>query len=269
MIDMHTHSEYSHDSVCKTEDMYFAQKEQGTRFFAVTDHFDTHSYQDYDIFGPIRKSVETVKKLNQQYNTDGCILAGIEISEGFWHPEIYKKAMEAASYDVVIGSVHLVRHPNMDTAYSQIDFSHVSQDRIAQFLHTYFNDVFHMATQLDFDILAHLTCPLRYICGKYHKTVNLADYENKIKNILELIIRRGIALEVNTSSWNLLGDFMPPKNILEMYYHMGGERITLGSDAHVAEQAANCFDIAITELKQIGFRHIYYYQKRKPYAVAI
>ena len=51
----------------------------------------------------------------------------------------------------------------------------------------------------DFDILAHLTCPLRYINGKYAMDVDCKMYENKIKSILERIIERKIALEINSS----------------------------------------------------------------------
>ena len=62
---------------------------------------------------------------------------------------------------------------------------------------------------MDFDILAHLTCPLRYIKGKYGIEVDITVFEEKISEILTLIIKREIALEVNTSSFDLLNDFMP------------------------------------------------------------
>lgn len=45
--------------------------------------------------------------------------------------------------------------------------------------------------------------------------------------------------------------------------------ITLGSDAHAGNQASKHFDKAIEVIKQIGFPHIYYYKKRKPYAVEV
>ena len=44
----------------------------------------------------------------------------------------------------------------------------------------------------------------------------------KIDAILKTIINRGIALEVNTSSFDLLGDFMPSADLLKRYYDMGG-----------------------------------------------
>ena len=107
---MHTHSENSHDSVCRIEEMCASQINKGTKIFAVTDHFDTASFMDYDVFTPIKNACETVERLNEANMEDALILRGIEISEGFWYPEICEKAINMTDYDVVIGSVHLVKY---------------------------------------------------------------------------------------------------------------------------------------------------------------
>ena len=83
------------------------------------------------------------------------------------------------------------------------------------------------------------------------------------------IIKKGIALEVNTSAYEVLNDFMPSAEILKKYYAMGGYLITLGSDAHIAKDAAMHFDKAIQILKTIGFSHIFYYKNRKPMQITI
>lgn len=267
--DMHTHSGNSHDSVCKIEDMYFSQIGKGTGIFAVTDHFDTASFNEYDVFAPIKTAAETVKKLNKKYGDKHLILSGIEISEGFWHPQIYKKAINLLEYDVVIGSVHLVQYKDLTYAYSKIDFSKLDKNTIIEYVDAYFDDVLTMTEAIDFDILAHLTCPLRYIKGKYKIDIDLSYYEKKIDRILRKIIQKGIALEVNTSSFDVLGTFMPPADILKKYYDMGGYLITLGSDAHVAKDASKHFDEAIAEIKKIGFENIYYYKNRKPFQITI
>ena len=64
MVDLHTHSEFSHDSVCKIEDMCLAQIARGTKVMAVTDHCDGWFFTERDVFAPIRQSVETVKALD-------------------------------------------------------------------------------------------------------------------------------------------------------------------------------------------------------------
>ena len=267
IADMHTHSESSHDSVCKTEDMLKKEIDNGTELFAVTDHFDTASFKDYDVFSPIEKAYKTVRALEEKYGNK--LLAGIEISEGFWHPDIYMKAKTLVDYDVVIGSVHLVRYKNLDYAYSRIDFSSLSKDIILEYLDAYFDDIITMIDTVDFDILAHLTCPLRYINWKYNIGIDISHFENKIEYILQQIIQKGIALEVNTSSFDLLNDFLPPIDILKKYFDMGGYLITLGSDAHVSEDASKHFDEALASLKAVGFKNIFYYKKRNLYQITI
>lgn len=269
IADMHTHSENSHDSVCKIEDMYLSQLKNGTEIFAVTDHFDTTSFLYNDVFTPIKTANAAVKELNRKYGNKHSILLGIEIGESFWYPEIYKKAIELADYDVVIGSVHLVKYKDLTMAYSQIDFSKLTKAEIIKYLDAYFDDMITMIEFADFDILAHLTCPLRYINGKYKIGIDISYYDKKIVKILEMIIQKKIALEVNTSSFYMLNDFMPTTDILKKYYDMNGYLITLGSDAHTCENASVNFSKAIKTLKEIGFKNIYYYKNRKPYQITI
>ena len=269
IADMHTHSENSHDSVCKIEDMYLSEIDKGTNVFAVTDHFDTASYDKYDVFTPIKIAEKTVQELNKKYGGNHLIVSGIEISEGFWHPEIYKKAMDMLDYDVVIGSVHLVKYKDLTSAYSGIDFGKLKKDTIVEYIDAYFDDVLTMTETTDFDILSHLTCPLRYIKGKYNIDIDMSRYEEKIEQILKLIIQKGIALEVNASSFDTLGTFMPSADILKKYYDLGGYLLTIGSDAHIAKDASKRFNEVIKELKEIGFENIFYYVKRKQMQITI
>lgn len=267
--DMHTHSEFSHDSICRMEDMCAAQLERGTRIFAVTDHFDSCSADSYDVFTPIRRSYETVQRLNDGADGAYRILAGIEIGESFRCPQVYEKVRNLVPFDVVIGSVHLVEHRGEVKAYSKTDFSAFSMGETEDYLGRYFEDMRKMIDFLDFDILAHLTCPLRYITGKYGIKADLSCFDGQIRQILERIIEKGIALEVNTSSLDHFGELMPSGEILRTYYALGGRRITLGSDAHVAERASMGFEAAAECLGEIGFSRICYYQNRIPRAISL
>ena len=260
IADMHTHSEYSHDSVCPIEDMCIAQIQKGTDVMAVTDHADIFMHSTYDIYEPIRKSFEKVKNLREKYGDKILILSGVEISEGFWAPEQSKRMKELCDYDVIIGSV---RYEGLTIAYSKIDFSKLTKEQVYSYLDTYFDDVLKLIEAEDFDILAHLTCPLRYITGKYKIEINLDLYNEKIEKILSRIISRKIALEINTSSFDALNDFMPPGHIIKKYFNMGGRLLTLGSDAHVAENASLNFHRAVEFIKEIGFDKLCYFQNRK------
>ncbi len=267
IADMHTHSRQSHDSQCKIEDMYRAQIARGTEIFAVTNHVDVSYVDQWDIFSGIPAARAEIDEISLP---DGHkILFGIEISESFWNEPVAQKALTLLPYDVIIGSVHSVRLKGYDTAYSWMDFSVLPQQTIRAFLDAYFDDVLTLLDTTDFDILAHLTCPLRYINGKYGKNISLAPYQAKIEKILKRVIGRGVALEVNSSSLSLLGVPMPDRSILQQYYDMGGKLITLGSDAHSHENASFAFEDIIAMLKDIGFDSIYYYENRKPTALPI
>lgn len=140
---------------------------------------------------------------------------------------------------------------------------------VLDYLDAYFDDVLTMLETMDMDVLAHLTCPLRYINGKNRMGLDIERYSRKIDRILKTIIEKGIALEVNTSSVELLFDVMPSQEILGRYHHMGGTLLTLRSDAHRAEDASRDFEKALDALRRIGFEHIYYYVKRKPYPIKL
>ena len=167
IADMHTHSVNSHDSVCEIEDMCLMQIKRGTNIFAVTDHCDVYSYNDYDIYTPIRNSADTVRALNKKYDGKCLILSGVEISEGFWHKSEYEKTHNLLPYDVILDSVNCVKYKDLEKPYSGIDFSRFTTEQIYSYLDCYFNDMLEMLSTTDFDVLTHITCPLRYITGKY------------------------------------------------------------------------------------------------------
>ena len=269
LADMHTHSENSHDSSCKIEVMLLSELQKGTEIFAVTDHFETSIHAKQDIFTPIKNACETATLLNRKYEGKALVLAGIEISEGFWHPDVCKQASKMADFDVIIGSVHHVKHKDLIMPTSQIDFKSLGKETSEMYLDSYFNDVLTMLESVDFDVLAHLTYPLRYINGKYGVGVSLDSYREKIDRILKKTVERNIALEINTSSYSILGEFMPSTDIIKKYLSLGGKLITLGSDAHIKENASAHFSAATDFLKEIGINEIYYYKNRKPQSIKL
>jgi histidinol-phosphatase (PHP family) len=113
--------------------------------------------------------------------------------------------------------------------------------------------------------MSHLTVPFRYIIGKAHKSIDISRYMPMIKKILRFMIDRGIALEVNSSGigsgYSVL---LPSEEFIKLYRDMGGYLITLASDAHTADKAANAFPETIALLKRLGFPHIYRFENRIP-----
>ena len=90
-----------------------------------------------------------------------------------------------------------------------------------------------MAEWGQFDVLAHITYPLRYIIGDYGREINLDRFQPLIDKLFYTIIRKGIVLEVNTSGLRQkINATLPDEELLRRYYGLGGRLVTIGSDAH-------------------------------------
>ncbi len=269
IVDMHTHSEHSHDSVCPIVDMAESQKNNKISAFAVTDHCDIEYFETQDLERIIGDSVLDADKNNFQFE-DIEILKGVEIGEGFWHKEVTEKIVSMGKYDVIIGSIHAVKFEGYEMPYSQMNFADMEKDTAEKYFDKYLDDMIYMIENTEFDVLAHLTCPLRYINGKYGLNIDCKDHKEKITSILRLIIEKNAALEVNTScKGSSYDEFMPEEWIVAIYKELGGERITLGSDAHIAKNASHAFADAVEMLKRQGFDKAYYYKNRIAYSYKI
>lgn len=268
--DMHTHSESSHDSECPVTEMAKIAKKRGLNGFAVTDHCDIEHCQTIDINKVIDHSVAAAAAAAKDCGIE--ILKGVEMGEAFWFPESAKEILDRYDFDVVIGSVHAVKFDGYEMPYSIIDFAEAGTEMTRKYLDKYFDDMLTMLRECDFDVLAHLTCPLRYINGKYGLGIDAAQYSEKIEKILKEIIARKISLEINTScvyKGSTYCEFMPERWIVEKYRAMGGYLITMGSDAHISQNSANSFDLLYNMIREIGFENIYYYKNRRAIACAV
>jgi histidinol phosphate phosphatase hisJ family len=97
-----------------------------------------------------------------------------------------------------------------------------------------------------------------------HGNYSFDDYEEIIEKILKEVISRGIGLEINGSGYlNKVGEPYPSKKILNFYRNLGGEVMTVGSDSHFCENLARHNIKMINLLKEIGFKYIFTYEKRK------
>jgi len=262
--DMHTHTKYSHDSRCEVTDLCRQEIQKGMNMVAITDHCDIQYKENIDLMANAGRSYEAAKEADHRFGTELKVLTGIELGEGIWFPEECERIANAFDFDVRIGAVHAVRYREYTMPYSQIDFSEFQPEEIAEYIHVYLDDVMESLRLLDYDILAHLMNPVKYIEKTAGISVQLSQFDDKISEILQYIIKHGMALEVNTAA--LQTDYqglMPGKEILQKYREMGGYLITLGSDAHIAENGAKGFEEAVSLLKELGFRKLFYYEGRK------
>ena len=67
-----------------------------------------------------------------------------------------------------------------------------------------------------------------------------------------------------TADQFLYGEPLPPEYMLRMYRELGGDLITVGSDAHKPGQMNDGLEQGMALLQRCGFRYVTLYQNRKP-----
>lgn len=254
MFDLHIHTLHSPDSNQTLDEICTQAVKIGLEGIAICDHADTWFAENLHTEEAIRCCIADVKEAQKRYGSKLTILQGLEMAEYLDDPEIAEKILSVGKFDVILGSVHSVRFETIADSYSRIDFSSTPMETIHQFLSEYFYHMAQMIEKTDFDVLTHLTCPLRYINGKYHRNADIMRHRNEIFPIFEQIIQKDIALEVNTSGFD--GDFaklMPDLKLIQTYKEMGGKRITLASDAHIPPNIGKGFAETAAVLQNIGF----------------
>jgi histidinol-phosphatase (PHP family) len=82
---------------------------------------------------------------------------------------------------------------------------------------------------------------------------------------LSHLIEEGKGIEVNTGGFRSgLKEPNPCVDIIKRYQELGGEIITIGSDAHKPEDIASDFDKVCEILKDCGFKYYCVFGSRLP-----
>ena len=224
VTDFHVHTEMSCDSEAKISEYIDIAKRKKVDAVCFTDHVDFNLIDEgYHYYNP-DNFFDYYSKFCSDPDIGVDIHAGIEFSE----PHLYGNELEKLKkypYDFIIGSVHYVG----DLFPSQ---TVREQYTAKEFYELYWKEVYKCVLFGGFDCLGHIDFPKRYYGELYYQ-------EELIREIFQIMLQKNIILEINTSSLRKgLTTTMPSDELLEIYKHCGGNYITIGSDAHVAEDLA-------------------------------
>ncbi|MBQ7216093.1 MAG: histidinol phosphate phosphatase, partial [Synergistaceae bacterium] len=113
-----------------------------------------------------------------------------------------------------------------------------------------------------YSVLAHLDLMVRYDPQGVYPFAKVKDI---VAEILRTAIQNGKGIELNTSSWRYgLTDTTPSRDILKLYRDLGGEILTLGSDAHNPKYLAAHFDEGREILRSLGYTKFCTFEKMRP-----
>jgi len=258
IIDHHVHTQFSPDSKAKMEGLIDRAKTLGLKGVMFTDHVDFDSPEipfreitDYHKYG------EIIAEL-QEKNKDIEILTGVEIGYQSHLPERLRSFLASYPFDFVICSLH---------SYDGLDF-YSGDFFIGKEQHEAYDEYFQIVKKSvenyhDFDVYGHLDHIYR--CGNYPKKVlHYADYKEVIDEILKILIQNGKGIELNTSGLRRGLAMFPGIDILRRYKNLGGEIITIGSDAHRNQDLHANFQDAVDLLRDLGFKAIAQFRQRRP-----
>jgi len=261
--DIHNHSEHSFDGKFPVERMCRAAGEQGIDVFAITDHFEANEWGKRDYVTAISQSYSDIAE--QKSRQSLILLAGIELGQQLEGPEGAAWLLSHFSWDLVIGSLH---NTSGDEDFYYMDFSQMTAGEVEAAFYKYYLELLEMAEKGDFDTLAHITYPYRYLNKAREKRdipLSPERFDQEADRIFEALISRGKALELNTGSiMRSKEDWELNRKYLKRYRALGGEYVTVGSDAHSPEHVGRGLREAESLLREAGFSRTVYYVNRQP-----
>jgi len=250
MVDYHMHSILS-DGQDSYEDMIRTAISKGLDEIGFSDHVCLKPVDWAIRMEDIPVMTRQMLDLKAEYKDQIQIRYGIEVDYFPGYENELKDLIDSIPVDYVIGSVHFIGDWNFDTDQSL--YGKWSNDKLYE---KYFALVQKAAQSGLFDTIGHIDIIKKF--RVYPETNQDKLFEDTIKIIKE----HNLVVELNTGGMDRpCAEFTPGSKLLEMCYNHHVP-VTLGSDAHRAEQIARHYEGATTLLSHIGYTEIVGFNKR-------
>ena len=257
--DFHLHSFFSGDSDTAPELIAETALQRGLSAICFTDHYDAdYPYEDVCFELDTKACLERIAGLRSAYEGRIEIGSGVELGLQPHLGALYRSYTGRFPFDFVIGSTHLV--DGKDPYYASFWEGCAPKDGIRRFLEVTLEN---MKAFDDFDVYGHLDYIVRY-APLEPRSFFYEDYGELMDEILKFLISHGKGIEVNTGGYKAgLGCPNPCPEVIRRYRELGGEIVTMGSDAHTAEYVGSFMEEAREILRDCGFRYFALFKGRK------
>ncbi len=277
-MDCHTHTDISPDSDAPVREMLQSARNQGISVYAVTDHIELCRYYSQCFYGAYPRNEEDFfnyaerweramtqnQVMKHMINQDMIFVSGIELGEPDADFPLAESLYKDVRLDFIIASLHEL--PDKLDFY----FLDYAQENIDSLLETYFSELLKIAEWGYFDVLGHITYPLRYIEGDAGIPVDMGKYVDCIAEIFKAVIRNGKGIELNTSGYRQsYGKPFPDESLLKLYRDLGGEILSFGSDAHKPEDVGGGIVQGVQLAKMCGFSKGCYFLNHEPHFIEL
>ncbi len=257
MFDFHIHSRVSKDGTGDPGKMALAARERGLKAICFTDHLD------YDPRGLLDADWAFDTEIyNAAY--DQLQIPGLEICHGAEfgmlpdNQDTLEADLQRRHFDFIIGSSHFIQgiDPYFPEFWDDRSVDQAEEDALREILAC-------VKAHDRFDVLGHMT----YICKtRSHpakRPVCFDTYRDIIDEIFRVLITKGKGIEVNTSAVDICGVYLPEREYLQRFKELGGEIVTVGSDAHHEARIGQYCREAVQMVQEI-FGYVCIFRDRKP-----
>lgn len=245
--DFHMHTGASFDAEMTAEQACEAAIAAGLPVIAITDHVEMVPDLAGDPDRVARESWAAATRIQEQYRGRLRVARGIELGEPLYDLPHAQEILARYPYDYVLASQH--------TTESGVDYYHADYTDldIGEAMDAYFASVLRLVEWGGFHTLAHLTYPFRYMPAQ-RRPADYTRWQSAIDAIFRVMADRGLALEINTSGLRgPIGCTQPDAPLIRRFHELGGQFITLGSDAHFAKDVGAGLAEAARLAQDAGF----------------
>lgn len=256
MFDYHMHSTVSFDGHDDAEAMLAAAANAGLKEICFTDHIDY--FADVQVQEWVFDTEVYNAAYDQLEHPAVKIRRGLEFGIKPYNAQQLKEDLKRRHFDFVLGSVHFV--DELDVYYQEYWQGKTQQEAERRYLE---ETLACVRAHEDFDVLGHLTYLSKARANPVHRPIDLDSYRDLVDEILKELVRKGKGMEINTSGVDRCGDFLPYEAYFRRFKELGGQIVTVGSDAHTASRVGQYADRACAVLKEI-FGYVCTFEDRKP-----
>ncbi len=256
MYDFHIHSRVSFDGHDTGIQLAAAAKNAGLTEICFTDHMDYVRGADK------QDMVFDLDAYAGEY--DALEVPGLTIRRGVEYG-LYEdnaaqlqKDLKKRRYDFVLGSIHFV--DDIDVYFPEYWQGKTVWEAQRRYFETMLACV---QAHDDFDVLAHMTYLHKSRCCPVKTPLPLDAHREIIGEILRVLVAKGKGLELNTSGMDRCGGFLPTPDYFRLFRELGGEIVTIGSDAHRCGRVGQFSTEACQVLKEI-FGYVCTFENRSP-----
>lgn len=272
--DCHMHTNFSPDADrgATPEVMIKGALEKGLKRICFTDHYDLDfpfettngDMTKNEFLFDLNEYFAVLEDLKEKYKDRIDIRIGVEFGLQRHLGTSYRKIAQEYPFDYIIGSGHVFG--GIDPYYTKDTDGRPDQMRYKE---AFIEMLDYIKAVEDFDSLGHLDYIVRY-GREQQKFYSYRQFTDEIDEILKYLIAHGKALELNMAGVKYgLGFAHPHPDILKRYKELGGEMVTVGSDAHRPKHIAYAYEKAGEILKECGFGYYTEFIKRKPQSIQI